>query len=290
MYARAMAKRWLVATAVGSALLLSGCGNASPGAAGPASPMPKRDAPSPASTPLHTVDDTQAAVTQNWGAPVAGDEFTAGAVPDPSRWQVYDSPGNAGKGLRVPAAVTVGDGMLTIAGDGKGRTGGLAARFGHQEYGRWEVRMKTTVRDTEYHPVVLLWPDSNASPTCAEVDFGEGGDSASSVQFFLHYACSGANFQTFASKDIDTTEWHNYAVDWSPSAVIGYIDGVEWFRDTLHVPAESMHQALQLDWFPDGTPTVPTKMYVDWVRLYPAAPAAPATPRTSPPASQHARG
>lgn len=287
-----MAKGWLVVAAAVSALLLAGCGDVSaPGGTGPVPSTRAASTPSATPTPAHTAEDTQAAVTQNWGRPIAGDEFTSGSVPDPNLWQVYNSPGNAGKGRRTPAAVTVANGQLVISGDAKGTTGGLAAQFGHQRYGRWEVRMKTTVRDTEYHPVVLLWPDSNASPTCAEVDYAEGGDSASSVQFFLHYACSGATFQTFASKDIDTTQWHNYAVDWSPSAVIGYIDGVEWFRDTVHVPTESMHQALQLDWFPDGTPTVPTKMYVDWIRLYPAAAAGPqVTSRASTSASEQPTG
>lgn len=272
-----MAKRWVVATAMGAALLLSGCADVPP--AGGSSSAPTRKSPIPTPTQTPTFDPTQAAVTQNWGPPLEGDEFNSGTAPDPARWEIYNSPGNAGKGLRVPSAVTIANGALTISGDANGTTGGVAAKFARQKYGRWEARMKTSVRDPKYRPVVMLWPDSNASPTCAEVDYGEASNATASVSFFLHYACSGTSFQTYANRPLDTTQWHNYAVDWSPSAIIGYIDGVEWFRDTVHVPTESMHQALQLDWFPDGTPTVPTKMYVDWVRVY-----APAGMTTSSPA------
>ncbi|MCH6470361.1 glycoside hydrolase family 16 protein [Sinomonas terrae] len=225
----------------------------------------------PASTP--SPNGTQAAVAQGWGSAIDGDEFNTGSTPDPARWQIYSSPGNAGQGMRTPAADTIANGVLTIAGNANGDTGGLAANFGRQKYGRWEVRMKTSAHDANYHPVVLLWPDSNASPTCTEVDFAEGTTDTSSISFFLHYACTGSTFQTLATQALDTTQWHDYAVEWTPTAVTGYIDGVPWFRDTAHVPHESMHLTLQLDWFPTAAPTAPAQMNIDWVRLY--APAAP---------------
>ena len=51
---------------------------------------------------------------------------------------------------------------------------------------------------------------------------------------------------------------------------IGYVDGVKWFEDSdpTHQPPGSMHQTLQLDWFPDGTPNGHGEMRVDWVRVY----------------------
>ena len=68
----------------------------------------------------------------------------------------------------------------------------------------------------------------------------------------------------------DTTQWHNYAVEWTPTGITGYIDGVQAFRDTdtAHLPSGSMHQTVQLDWFPDGTATKVSTMSVDWVRVY----------------------
>jgi hypothetical protein len=34
--------------------------------------------------------------------------------------------------------------------------------------------MKTNAPGTQYHPVVMLWPNNNESPTCAEVDYAVG--------------------------------------------------------------------------------------------------------------------
>lgn len=296
----AMARRWAVA-AVGGVLLLSGCADPSqvarlgpPSGANAASHGPSSSVTQPSSSqassqqasvpapspPAPPPDGVQAAVTQGWGAPVDGDEFNTGTSPDPARWQLYNSAGNSGQGRRTPAAETIANGALTISGDAAGTTGGLSADFANQKYGRWEVRMRTSAHDPTYHPVVLLWPDSNASPTCAEVDFAEETNDASAINFFLHYACSGAAFQTLATKALDATQWHDYAVDWTPSAVVGYVDGAEWFRDSAHVPAEPMHLTLQLDWFPDGTPTAPAQMQIDWVRVY--APASTSETRTRP--------
>jgi licheninase len=35
-----------------------------------------------------------------------------------------------------------------------------------------------------------------------------------------------------------------------------------------HQPTVGMHQTVQLDWFPSGTPTKPSQMQVDWIRVY----------------------
>ena len=118
--------------------------------------------------------------------------------------------------------------------------------------------MKTNRRDSEYHPVLILCPVIKSS-TCDEVDYAESTADTTLVKFFLHYACSGTD-QTYASKAVDTTQWHNYAVEWTPAGITGYIDGVKTFTDTIpaHQPSGSMHQTLQLDWFPDGSSTTPS--------------------------------
>ena len=55
-----------------------------------------------------------------------------------------------------------------------------------------------------------------------------------------------------------------------PAGITGFIDGKKTFSDTnpAHQPSVSMHQTLQLDWFPDGSDTKPSEMQVDWVRVY----------------------
>jgi beta-glucanase (GH16 family) len=144
----------------------------------------------------------------------------------------------------------------------------MSAKFGRQEYGRWETRMRTGPRVPQYHPVLILWPNVRAR-TCPEIDYAEGSSpDTTKLSFFLHYGCN--HIQTYAIKPVDTTQWHNYAVEWTPSGVVGYIDGVAWFRDNnvSHLPPGSMHETIQLDWFPNGSATRTAWMQVDWTRVY----------------------
>jgi hypothetical protein len=213
---------------------------------------------------------SQAATARGWGAVVAGDEFSKAGAPDSTKWSVFKGSGHAGKGVRSPQAWSVANGVATVSGNSAGTTGGMSAKFAQQKYGKWETRMRTSARDPEYHPVLILWPNNNTSPNCAEIDYAEGSTNTAQIKFFLHYACGGSNFQTTAAKTIDTTQWHNYAVEWTPAGITGYIDGVKTFSDTnpAHLPSVGMHQTLQLDWFPDGSATKPSQMQVDWVRVY----------------------
>jgi beta-glucanase (GH16 family) len=128
--------------------------------------------------------------------------------------------------------------------------------------------MKTNARDSEYHPVLLLWPDKPTPSTCPEIDYAESSKDLTKVRFFLHYGC--APKQTRGYKSVDMTEWHNYAVEWTPTRISGYVDGVEFFTDRNqgHFPKGSMHQSVQLDWFPDGSATKKSTMSIDWIRLY----------------------
>lgn len=240
-----------------------------PAPAAPAPVAPAKPAPA-APAPVATAGNgTQAATTHGWGPVVTGDEFSYAGAPDRTKWGVYNGSGHAGKGVRSPQAWSVGNGVATVSGNSAGTTGGMSAKFAQQKYGRWETRMKTNVRDSEYHPVLILWPNNNASPNCAEIDYAESTSDTALMKFFLHYACGGSA-QTTSAKPVDSTQWHNYAVEWTPAGITGYIDGVKTFTDTnpAHQPSVGMHQTLQLDWFPDGSATSPSQMQVDWVRVY----------------------
>ena len=118
------------------------------------------------------------------------------------------------------------NGVATVKGDAAGTTGGMSAKFARQKYGRWETRMKTNARDPQYHPVLILWP-TKPSATCDEIDYAEGSGKTSKIKFFLHYECSGSSFQTQVELAVDTTQWHNYAVEWTPAGITGYVDGVK---------------------------------------------------------------
>lgn len=239
-----------------------------PPPAAPAAAAPANVPPVAKQAAATAGDGTQAAATFGWGPVVAGDEFSNTGAPDSTKWSVYNSKGHAGKGIRSPQAWSVANGVATVSGDAAGTTGGMSAKFAQQKYGRWETRMKTDARDPKYHPVLIL--NNNAAPNCAEVDYAEGSSDTRLMRFFLHYACGGGDFQTTAATPLDSTQWHNYAVEWTPAGITGYVDGVKTFTDTnpAHQPSVAMKQTLQLDWFPDGSATKPSQMQVDWVRVY----------------------
>jgi len=218
------------------------------------------------------VSDGTAATAMGWGSVIAGDEFNYVGRPDSTKWSSYDSPGHAGNGVRSPNQLWIDVDHLSIAGTADGTTGGMSAKFANQKYGRWEARIRTGGNEPKYHGVSILWPVATSS-RCEELDYFEQNGSLTNANLFLHYACSGTDKQTSANKAIDMTAYHNYAVEWSATGVIGYIDGVEWFRDTnsAHIPTAAMKQTFQLDWFPvAGQATNPSWMDVDWVRVYAA--------------------
>ncbi|MBC3189877.1 glycoside hydrolase family 16 protein [Pseudonocardia sp. C8] len=212
-----------------------------------------------------TTEGTTAAAKLGWGDPVRTDDFTDGA----SGWNVYDGPGHAGNGRRTPDAVSVADGILTITGDADGNTAGMAWTEGSQQYGRWEGRVKAPASDPSYNALLLLWPTAENFPEGGEIDFMEMMDpSRQKTNIFVHYGAD--NSQIDGAVDVDATEWHNWAVEWTPERITAYLDGEPWFETTDQAvqPPGPMHLCIQLDWFPKGGSVQESVMHVDWVRQY----------------------
>ena len=79
--------------------------------------------------------------------------------------------------------------------------------------------------------------------------------------------------QVHGEVEVDATQWHNWAVEWTPQGVTTYVDGKPWYHtaDTSILPPGPMHLCIQLDWFPGegrGGGVRPSEMQVDWVRQY----------------------
>jgi hypothetical protein len=218
---------------------------------------------------------TSAAAKFGWGQPNRVDQFNnASSAKD---WSIYDGPGHAGNGRRTPDAVSISDGILTITGDSEGNTAGMAWNPG-QKYGRWEGRVKAPASDESYNALLLLWPDAENFPVGGEVDFMEMMDhTRRKTELFLHYGAD--NSQVHGEVEIDATEWHNWAVEWTPSKITAFVDGEEWWSttDTSIFPPGPMHLCIQLDWFPKGGDVQESYMHVDWVKQYPLDDEAPST-------------
>jgi hypothetical protein len=186
-----------------------------------------------------------------------------------SDWSLYDGPGHAGNGRRTPEAASISDGALTITGDSTGSTAGMAWNPG-QKYGRWEGRVRAPASDESYNALLLLWPDAENFPVGGEIDFMEMTDhTRQSTELFLHYGAD--NSQVHGEVEIDATQWHNWAVEWTPDKITAYMDGEEWWSTTDQslFPPGPMHLCIQLDWFPKGGDVQESQMHVDWVKQYP---------------------
>ncbi|NWJ71672.1 glycoside hydrolase family 16 protein [Pseudonocardia sp. ICBG1122] len=242
------------------------CPTGSGGAADPAPATGSTPEAGAATTGGATVaEGTTAAAKLGWGRPVRADEFDNGT----DGWSIYDGAGHAGNGRRTPDAAAVADGVLTITGDSRGNTAGMAWKEGSQQYGRWEGRVRAPVGDPSYNALLLLWPTAENWPEGGELDFMEMMDpERQKTNAFFHYGAD--NSQVEGSVEIDATQWHNWALEWTPDRITAYVDGEKWFETTEQKvqPPGPMHLCIQLDWFPKGGSGKETQMQVDWVRQY----------------------
>lgn len=219
-------------------------------------------------------DGTQVALLRNWGPVIAGDECTGTGRPPASKWGLYDGAGHDGNGRRVPSAWNYHDGVLTIHGDQGGNTGGAAFRYSNYGY-RVEVRARAYNTGggsgSQYHFVLILWPDSDKWPEGAEYDFWEGNVGEPDADAFLHLPNHQPYRQDQASIKYNPSEWHNYACEWNPAAqtLKVWVDGVQVYDGKGRVAQAPgpMHLTAQLDNF-GGSSHKEANMDIAWVRIY----------------------
>ncbi|TGD86838.1 glycosyl hydrolase family protein [Mycolicibacterium sp. CH28] len=206
-----------------------------------------------------------AAAALGWGEPNRQDNFDNPA--SLGQWTIYDGPGHDGNGRRTPNAVSVAGGTLTITGDSAGNSAGMAWLPG-QFHGRWEACIKSSPSGPGYHSLALLWPDAENWPLGGEVDFMEIAEpSRQTVEGWLHY---GPNDEReTGSVNIDATQWHSWAVEWTPQRMAMFVDGVQWWESTdpAHFPPGPMHLCIQLDNF-GGDLGGGATTAVEWARQY----------------------
>ena len=219
-------------------------------------------------------DGTQAALVRGWGSVIAGDECVGTGRPPSSKWGLYDGAGHDGNGRRVPSAWNYHDGILTIHGDQGGNTGGAAFRYSNYGY-RVEVRARAYATGggsgSQYHFVLILWPDSDQWPAGAEYDFWEGNVGDADADAFLHLPNHQPYRQDQATIHANPSEWHNYAIEWNPAAqtLKCFVDGVQFYNGSGRVAQAPgpMHLTAQLDNF-GGSSHREANMDIAWVRIY----------------------
>jgi hypothetical protein len=220
---------------------------------------------------VHDVTQSSDAVENVSWELVFQDDFN-GPVVDLSSWSIYNSPGNAGFGLRRPEAFSISDGNLVVTAtmkDGQIVSGGMAHKVNYK-YGRFEFRVRSEPDSSEAtSAVVLTWPQSEDWPVDGENDIYETLTSANRNPFhtFIHY--SAENKTVHFQHDAVGEQWHVLAMEWTWEKIVILRDGVVVWKltDINAIPSVAHHLCIQLDAF-KTTMTGTVRMYVDWVKIY----------------------
>jgi hypothetical protein len=276
IYARAAdaANNWGQSVALSFKTTVTTLASASPSHTPSPTPTPT-PRPSPTPTPAPTATPaptpTSTATPAGWTL-VQSDDFNGTAV-DTTKWLIYSGTGNAGYGLRAASALSVGSGLLTITArmlNGSLVSGGITNRFS-QAYGRFEFRVRTDPDPSlATSGVVLTWPQSGNWPVDGENDIYETTLDAdrTPVRSFVHYGATNQQYW-FMHTGLDGTQWHTMAMEWEPSAIRIYRDGVlDWtVTDASAIPDVAHHLSIQLDAFKQSM-TGTVRLQVDWIRIY----------------------
>ena len=200
------------------------------------------------------------------------DHFSGSAV-DTGSWSPWYSAGHAGNGLRRPSAMSVAGGNLVVTAqmvDGVLVSGGMSLKQPFT-YGRYEFRVRTEADPSAtMSGVVLTWPTDGNWPASGENDIYETGPDPDRTPFhtFIHY--DATNKQYHYAHQADGKQWHTMVMDWSPTALKIYRDGaLVWtLTDTAAIPDVAHKLCIQLDARYNRALPAPTRMYVDYVRIY----------------------
>ena len=210
--------------------------------------------------------------SQHYTRRVFDDEFSGHKV-SATNWNLYRGYGNAARGVRSPAAVSVdGHGHLVITAStafGQILSGGIQQRVGFL-YGHYEFRVQTQTDPAgNMSGVVLLWPSSQ-NRVDGEEDLYETLNTRRPIHVFLHDLVVNATTQDYFSESADATRWHTVAVNWQPGSINVYLDGVHTVTDTNSAVLPHTPHLFSVQFDPSSLQSLvrPVRMDMDYVRLY----------------------
>ncbi|PPK95221.1 glycosyl hydrolase family 16 [Kineococcus xinjiangensis] len=190
-------------------------------------------------------------------------------------WWRYGGVATASGSPYASSGVSVTGGNLVLTSrkgtDGVWRGAGVGHRV-NQTYGRWTMRARAE-KGRGITMVALLWPTAGGWPP--EIDFAEdnGGD-RDMMSATAHFA---DHTRKHSETAIDSTQWHDYAVEWTPGQIKYLIDGKVWAAVAdSRVPSQAMRLGIQSEAWVKGTnwiypidATTPSqvRIYVDSVKV-----------------------
>jgi hypothetical protein len=83
------------------------------------------------------------------------------------------------------------------------------------------------------------------------IDYAEVFDPArQELNFFLHYGPDDS--QLHGRTRLDMTQWHHFAVEWTPDHIIGFVDGTPFFHTNRREPCRLAPCTRRFSWI--GSP------------------------------------
>ena len=235
------------------------------------------------------------------------DEFKGHGVPDPDKWisQEYNrkknSDGPDGWWLKENVGLT-GHGHLEIRAtkipnrnpseddDPYDYASGMVSTEGKFEttFGRYEARIKLP-HDPGWWLAFWLFShqvhnEDGSGEDGTEVDIVEGFGWTDTIVYSLHWDGYGKAHKRASHRDFRPgirSGWHVFALEWSPTEYIWFVDGEEVWRSSaggvgktpvwIKLSGEiSTHKSVAHEWWsemPDPK-RLPDHFLVDWVRVY----------------------
>jgi beta-glucanase (GH16 family) len=145
-------------------------------------------------------------------------------------------------------------------------------------YGYVEARLKVPAGKGLW-PTFWILPANDGPWPVDEIDVMENlGQDPTTAYFTYHWPSGGTTLLSqyhYTGPDF-SADWHIFAVDWEPDAIIWYVDGVERARytDASNITSKPMFVIVNLavggDWpgSPDDTTPFPNYYQVDYVRVW----------------------
>jgi beta-glucanase (GH16 family) len=216
------------------------------------------------------------------------DEFEGSSL-DLAKWTPADPWGkerNRELQAYVKDAFVVQDGLLRVQAEKRGAfyagkqrsfTSGMMTTYGKfsQQYGRFEIRCRVP-KGKGMWPAFWLLPDPLTWPP--EIDVLEIlGHQPDKVYMTHHFRNEekkhGSHGGSWTGPDF-SSDFHQFAVEWSPKEIVWFVDGTERFRSEKTIPQAKMYLLVNLavggDWpgAPDEKTAFPSALEVDYVRVY----------------------
>jgi beta-glucanase (GH16 family) len=235
---------------------------------------------------------------------VWADEFNGSGVPDLTKWgyedgyirngelQYYSRSTDNVKQNAGKLEITVKKETTPIGG--KDYTSGsvVTRNTANWTYGKIEGRFKMPSSTSLWPCFWTLGLNENPLgwPKCGEMDIFEHIDTETMIHSTAHWANAAGNHVALGgnSGTIDFTQYHNYTIEWTPTEIRWYVDGVRHHKVTItngvnntfafHLPQFILiNLPLGGSWpkAPDATTVLPSTMYCEYIRVYEWVPTAP---------------